>query len=102
MEVFMITTADNPFDPFDQFDDWYQFDEDAGYHTMNYLARIVEESDWKTERENNEALNEAVKEIARMNITGNYRLVRRDQPVDETDETDETGEADETDEDKEK
>ena len=39
-EVF-ITTSDNPYDYFTQFDEWFAFDNQMGYHTCEYLARIV-------------------------------------------------------------
>lgn len=29
----MLTTEDNPFDPFTQYDEWYAFDYEKGYHT---------------------------------------------------------------------
>ena len=37
-----ITTEDNPFDPFDDFDNWYKFDESKGYCTSGYLARYFD------------------------------------------------------------
>lgn len=61
----MLTTIDNPFDPFTQFDEWYQYDEEKGYHTCQFLARIskassdMSESDY--ERENERAIDEIVK-----------------------------------------
>ena len=42
--VFMITTIDNPFNPFTQYDEWLAFDEQMGYYTNNYLARIANTS----------------------------------------------------------
>lgn len=27
----MLTTVDNPFDPFEQFTSWFMFDEEKGY-----------------------------------------------------------------------
>lgn len=41
MREFWVTTEDNPFDPFTQFDDWDRFDQDKGYFTCNYIARIA-------------------------------------------------------------
>lgn len=40
----MLTTFDNPYDPFDNFDQWFMFDIEKGYYTCNYLARI---SNWR-------------------------------------------------------
>ena len=33
-----ITTIDNPFDPFDEFDKWFDFDIEKGYYTCNKLC----------------------------------------------------------------
>lgn len=36
-----LTTTDNPFDPFTQFDDWYRFDEiEKRYATTGLMARF--------------------------------------------------------------
>lgn len=40
----MLTTVDNPFDPFEQFTSWFMFDEEKGYHTCSYLGRIARTS----------------------------------------------------------
>ena len=37
----MLTTFDNPFDPFDQFTSWLLFDKEKGHNTCEYLARIA-------------------------------------------------------------
>lgn len=37
----MITTIDNPFNPFTEYDAWLDYDEKQGYFTNNYLARLV-------------------------------------------------------------
>ena len=41
MSLCALTTFDNPYDPFDQFDQWYMFDTDKGYNSAAYLARIA-------------------------------------------------------------
>ena len=41
MREVMLTTVDNPFDPFDNFDEWYKIDMQFGYNTCGLLARIA-------------------------------------------------------------
>ena len=38
MEESMLTTIDNPYDPFEEFDDWRSYDEREGHYTLAYLA----------------------------------------------------------------
>jgi len=71
----MLTTIDNPFDPFTQFDEWKRFDEDHGYYTCAYLARIAKTSDELSETDEAIAINQAIDEIINLNILGIYRKV---------------------------
>lgn len=41
---FMLTTKDNPFNPFTDFDGWYQWDEAHGYCTCGLIARYCKSS----------------------------------------------------------
>ena len=41
----MLTTVDNPFNPFDNFEEWYKIDMQFGYNTCALLAREVPSSD---------------------------------------------------------
>ena len=38
-----LTTKDNPFSYFDQYDEWLAFDEDKGYFTNALVARLMDE-----------------------------------------------------------
>lgn len=71
----MLTTVDNPYDPFTQIDEWYAFDEAAGYHTTGLLARIVKTSHELSEADESLALEHAIDEIVTMNVLGIYRKV---------------------------
>lgn len=72
----MLTTVDNPFNPFTQFDDWLRFDQQAGYFTLEYLARIVRSSDELSEADQNQAVEDAIEEIVQLNVLGVYRKVK--------------------------
>lgn len=41
MEKYRLTTDDNPFNPFTQWDEWYFYDLSQGYNTCERLARIA-------------------------------------------------------------
>lgn len=79
-EEHMLTTIDNPFNPFTEFEDWYAFDEDKGYHTLSYIARIGSFSNDFTEEEESQALEDAIDEIVRLNTLGIYKKVTKDDP----------------------
>lgn len=56
----MLTTFDNPYDPFDQFTLWLMFDKEQGYNTCEYLGRVVEFSEDMTEKEMNDEIDRAM------------------------------------------
>ena len=75
MSESMLTTVDNPFDPFTQFDEWYAYDVNAGYHTSAFLARIVKSSEELSEADQSAAIEAAIDEIVDINTNGLYRKV---------------------------
>lgn len=69
-----LTTVDNPFNPFTDFDNWYRFDAiDKGYNSCSYLARIAKTSDQLSESENEEEIERAVDEIIRLDPFNLYK-----------------------------
>ena len=74
---YMLTTFDNPFDPFEQFTSWFLFDVEKGYNTCSYLARIAKTSDQFSEQENNEEIERAIDEIIKYNPLNIYKKVKR-------------------------
>jgi hypothetical protein len=73
----MLTTVDNPYDPFDQFDDWYAWDVRAGYCTSSFLGRIAMVSDEISETDQELALEYAIDEIVKENVSGMWKKVTR-------------------------
>lgn len=78
VKEFMLTTEDNPFNPFTDFDNWYAFDVSNGYNTCGYLARIAKSSDELSDLEERIEINNAIDEILSFNLTGNYIKVTKD------------------------
>lgn len=75
---YMLTTVDNPFNPFTQWDDWYAYDAAKGYHTPGLIARICQSSDELSDADQTLAVQLAIGEIARENVLGIYKLVTED------------------------
>ena len=79
----MLTTIDNPFDPFEQFTSWLMFDIEKGYNSCSYLARIVNLSDDMTQKEMDEEIDRAIDEIITLNPLGIYIKATRQTDTDQ-------------------
>lgn len=74
----MLTTVDNPYNPFVQFDEWVSFDEGKGYYTLQYLARIAKTSPDLSDEQNSQAIEDAINEILDYNLIGVYQKVSKE------------------------
>ena len=70
-----LTTIDNPFDPFEQFDQWFLYDVEKGYNSCAYLARIAKTSEQLSEPEYNDEIERAIDEIVRLDFMNIYNKV---------------------------
>lgn len=75
-----ITTTDNPYDPFTEFTQWLLFDNEKGYCTCSYLARIARCSDKLSDEENNAEIERAIDEIIKYDFRGIYKKVFKPEP----------------------
>lgn len=74
----MLTTTDNPFDPFTDYWNWLDYDNVVlGHCSLDYLARIAKTSDELTEEENEAEIERAIDEIVRYDVTNLYKKVVR-------------------------
>lgn len=83
-ESFMLTTIDNPFDPFEDFDKWFLFDVDHGYNSCGFLARIAKVSDQMTEKEIEEEKERAIDEIIKNDFLNIYKKVSKSATIEAT------------------
>ncbi len=83
----MLTTLDNPFNPFIQWAQWYAFDAGKGHNTTAYLARIVKSSHELSENAETRAINDAIDEILDLNILGIYVAVTKENFKDRSNQT---------------
>lgn len=82
MKEFMLTTFDNPYDPFTSFKEWFAFDIEKGYNTCSYLARIAQTSDELSDEETNLEIERAIDEIIKYDFMNIYKKVFRDIQID--------------------
>ena len=63
---FKITTFDNPFSPFTQFDEWYTFDIQKGYDTLGILDRMTLSSRNLSESDQQRILEDSIFNLVKM------------------------------------
>lgn len=73
---FALTTVDNPFDPFTQFDEWFQFDIEKGYNSCSRLDRVTNISEAMSETEVNEEIERGIDEIIKYDFLNIYKKVK--------------------------
>jgi len=75
---YMLTTVDNPYNPFTDFPGWLAYDTAHGYRTCELLGRIAITSDELSPGDLQFAINSAIDEIVDENVLGLFRKVSAD------------------------
>ena len=73
----MLTTFDNPFDPFDDFAQWFMFDVEKGYNTCGKIARIAKSSEEFSTIEEKRETERAIDEIIDHDFLCIYKKLTR-------------------------
>lgn len=83
MKVSMLTTRDNPWDPFDDFDSWYSTDMELGYDCCGRIARVMNDSVALTEMEREKEKERAIDFLIKNDVTGNMVKRTYEEPIQE-------------------
>lgn len=71
-----LTTFDNPYSPYEQFEQWYQYDMDHGYNSSGLLMRLAETSSQFTDNENAYEIERAIDRIIAVDPINNYKKLK--------------------------
>jgi hypothetical protein len=72
---YLLTTYDNPFNPFTRFEEWLAYDARMGYNTPSFLARIAIDSHEISDPDSALSIDNAINEIVQENVSGMHRMV---------------------------
>ncbi len=76
-DEYMLSTKDNPYDPFVDYDFWFAFDTQNGYNSCSLLARVANTSYDLSESENNAEIDRAITEIIAHDPTEMFIRVKK-------------------------
>lgn len=74
----MITTIDNPFDPFDDFTSWFMFDTQKEYFTCSKLERLTKITKEMSSKEELDEVERAIDRLIEIDPLDIYKKVVRD------------------------
>lgn len=76
-----LSTIDNPYSPFSQFDSWYSFDCEKGYDSCGYLDRMNQvlknETSYLNSDEEEKLIDSAIDQIVKYDPTGMFIKVEK-------------------------
>ena len=78
---YMLTTIDNPFNPFKDFTSWFMFDVEKGYYSCSRLARFTNITDDMTQQEIDEEIDRAINTVIANDFTNIYTRIKETDEV---------------------
>ena len=87
---FMLTTVDNPFDPFDDFISWRMYDikkssEVGLLPCCEYVAKMSEITDDMNQKERNTEIERVIDDIIKYNTVRAFKKVQKEFEIEEVD-----------------
>lgn len=77
-KISMLTTNDNPFDPFEDFASWYVYDSKEGYNSCGLLSIMAETSDAYSDDENKFIIEDAIDTIIQDDPLKIYKKITKE------------------------
>ena len=77
-DEFMLTTKDNPFNPFTNFDEWFAYDLRNGYNTCGLLARFAKTSTDLSLSEQKRIYDTAIDDVIKNDLQHIYLKITKD------------------------
>ena len=71
----MLSTIDNPFNPFEDFRNWFLFDIEKGYYSCSRVARVARLSNEMTQSETDTEIERAIDEIVKYDFMNIYKKI---------------------------
>ena len=71
-----LTTFDNPYSPYEQFEEWYRYDTDHGYNSSGLLMRLAETSSQFTDNENAYEIEKSIDRIVAADPQNIYKKLK--------------------------
>ena len=71
----MLTTVDNPYDPFEEFSKWFTWDTTQGYNTSGLVARLARTTDEFGDSKQEKMIEDAIDEFLSLVGTDVYTKV---------------------------
>lgn len=75
----MLTTVDNPFDPFDDFTSWLDYDLEKGHFTCARLARLANINSEMTQKEMDDEMERVIDFIIKHDLEEKFIKVQEKQ-----------------------
>ena len=74
-----LTTNDNPYNPFEDFEHWFRFDVEKGYNTCEKLARLLHVEPTFSDFERIEATVSAINDLLSLDFENKYIVVEEEE-----------------------
>lgn len=72
-----LTTIDNPFDPIDEFEKWFEFDLEKGYNSCGKLARFTHVDDTMTDAEKIKEIEKGIDRLIQIDPLDIYKKIEK-------------------------